>query len=99
MFMDQGINRQRSRSCTLQTLNCLEIQNGLNEEIQMIWARFLKVLTNAVLAVIALGAAATIGHAQNTYQGKFTIAVETQWGGATIPPGDYSFVLVSNSFP
>ncbi len=65
----------------------------------MIWARFLKVLTNAVLAVIALGAAATIGNAQNAYQGKFTLAVETRWGSATIPPGDYSFVLASNSFP
>ncbi len=65
----------------------------------MIWARFLKVLTNAVLAVIAFGAAATIGNAQNAYQGKFTIAVETRWGGTTIPPGDYSFVLASNTLP
>ncbi len=65
----------------------------------MIWARFLKLLTTSVLAVIALGASAAIGNAQNAYQGKLTLEVETSWGGVTIPPGDYSFILTANSFP
>jgi hypothetical protein len=65
----------------------------------MIWAGFLKLLRTSLLAVIALGAATTIGNAQSAYQGKFTLEVETSWEGVTIPPGDYSFVLTANSFP
>jgi len=65
----------------------------------MIWARHLKLFTKLGVAGLALGTLATAGNAQNTYQGKFTLAVETHWGSATLPAGDYSFTLPSNSAP
>jgi hypothetical protein len=65
----------------------------------MIWARHLKLFTKVGVAALALGALATSGNAQNAYQGKFTLAVETHWGSATLPAGDYTFALPSNSAP
>jgi CRISPR/Cas system-associated protein Cas5 (RAMP superfamily) len=65
----------------------------------MIWARRLKLLTKFGVAALALGALATSGKAQNAYQGKFTLPFETHWGGATLPAGDYTFALPSNSAP
>lgn len=65
----------------------------------MIWARYLKLFTKLGLSTLALGTLATAGNAQNGYQGKFTLAVETHWEGVTLPPGDYTFALPSNSAP
>ena len=65
----------------------------------MIWARHLKLFTKLGQAALALGALATSGNAQNAYQGKFTLPFETHWGGATLPAGDYTFALPSNSAP
>ena len=65
----------------------------------MIWARNSKLFTKLVVAVFALGALATSGKAQNAYQGKFTLAVETHWRGATLPAGDYRFVLPTLGSP
>jgi hypothetical protein len=65
----------------------------------MIWARRLKLLTKFGVAAIALSALAASGKAQNAYQGKFTLPFETHWGGATLPAGDYTFTLPSNSAP
>jgi len=65
----------------------------------MIWARYLKLFTKLGVAALTLGALATSGNAQNSYQGKFTLTVETHWGSATLPPGDYTFALPSNSAP
>ena len=65
----------------------------------MIWARHLKLLTKLGVAALALGALATNGNAQNAYRGKFTLPVETHWGGATLPAGDYTFTLPSASAP
>jgi hypothetical protein len=65
----------------------------------MIWARRLKLLMKFGVAALALGALATSGKAQNAYQGKFTLPFETHWGGATLPAGDYTFTLPSNSAP
>src|SRR5439155_9159135 len=48
---------------------------------------------------ISLSALATAGNAQNAYQGKFTLAVETHWEGVALPAGDYTFALPSNSAP
>jgi hypothetical protein len=62
---------------------------------EMIWARRLKLLTKFGVAALALGALATSGKAQNAYQGKFTLPFETHWGGATLPAGDYTFVMSS----
>jgi len=57
----------------------------------------LKLFTKVGVAALALGAFATSGNAQSAYQGKFTLAVETHWGGARLPAGDYTFALPSNS--
>ena len=65
----------------------------------MIWARHLKLFTKLGVVALALGALATSGNAQNAYQGKFTLTFETHWGSATLPPGDYTFTLPSNSVP
>ena len=65
----------------------------------MIWARRLKLLTKFGVAALALGTLATSGKAQNAYQGKFTLPFETHWGGATLPAGDYTFVLPSTGSP
>jgi hypothetical protein len=65
----------------------------------MIWARRLKLLTKFGVAALALGALATSGKAQNAYQGKFMLPFETHWGDVTLPAGDYTFALPSNSAP
>jgi hypothetical protein len=65
----------------------------------MIWARHLKLFGKLGWATLALGALATSGNAQNAYQGKFTLPFETHWGSATLPAGDYTFALPSNSAP
>jgi len=65
----------------------------------MIRARHWKLFTKVSVAALALGALATSGKAQNAYEGKFTLAVETHWGGATLPAGDYTFILGSASSP
>ena len=65
----------------------------------MIWARYLKVFTKLGVSTLALSALATAGNAQNAYQGKFTLPVETHWEGVTLPAGDYTFALPSTSAP
>lgn len=63
----------------------------------MIWARHLKVFKKVGIAALALSALATNENAQNIYQGKFTLPFETHWGSATLPAGDYTFVMSSAS--
>ena len=63
----------------------------------MIWAQHLKLITKVGLTALVLGALATNGNAQNIYQGKFTLPFETHWGSATLPAGDYTFVMSSAS--
>ena len=63
----------------------------------MIWARNLKLFTKVAVAAFALGALATNGNAQNIYEGKFTLPFEAHWGSATLPAGDYTFVMSSAS--
>jgi hypothetical protein len=65
----------------------------------MIWARHLKLFTKVGMAALALGSLATSGNAQSVYRGKFTLAAETHWGDSTLPPGDYTLTLASNSAP
>jgi hypothetical protein len=65
----------------------------------MIWARYLKLFAKLGLSTLVLSALGTAGNAQNAYQGKFTLAVETHWEGVTLPAGDYTFALPSNSAP
>jgi len=63
----------------------------------MIWARHLKLLTKVGAAALALAALAISGNEQNVYKGKFTLPFETHWGSATLPAGDYTFVMSSAS--
>lgn len=63
----------------------------------MIWARHLKLFTKVGVAVLALGALAINGNAQNAYKGKFTLPFKTHWGSATLPAGDYTFTMSSAS--
>lgn len=63
----------------------------------MIRARHWKLFMKVGMAALALGALATSGNAQNRYQGKFTLPFETRWGSATLPAGDYTFVMSSAS--
>ncbi len=63
----------------------------------MIWAPHWKLFTKVSVAALALGALATSGNAQNVSQGKFTLPFETYWGSATLPAGDYTFVMSSAS--
>jgi hypothetical protein len=65
----------------------------------MIWARNSKFFPKLCMAALALGSLAISGNAQDAYQGKFTLPFETHWGSATLPAGDYSFTLPSNSAP
>jgi len=63
----------------------------------MTWARLFKAVTKVCLAALVLGALATSGKAQSIYQGKFTLPVETRWGAAKLPAGDYTFTVSSAS--
>jgi hypothetical protein len=63
----------------------------------MTWARLFKAVTKVCMATLVLGAVATSGKAQSIYQGKFTLPVETRWGAATLPAGDYTFTVSSAS--
>jgi hypothetical protein len=57
----------------------------------MMWARLVKSVTKVGIAALVLGALTTSGKAQTVYQGQFTLPVETHWGSATLPAGDYTF--------
>jgi hypothetical protein len=62
----------------------------------MIWAQLVKLVRTVGIAALVLGALATTGKAQQSvYQGKFTLPVETHWGNATLPAGDYTFTVAS----
>jgi hypothetical protein len=63
----------------------------------MIWARLVKSVTKAGIALLVLGALASSGKAQSIYHGKFTLPFETHWGSATLPAGDYTFTVASAS--
>jgi hypothetical protein len=63
----------------------------------MNWARLFKAVTKVCLAALVLGAVATSGKAQSIYHGKFTLPVETHWGAAKLPAGDYTFTVSSVS--
>jgi hypothetical protein len=61
--------------------------------------RYWKVIAKVGVVVLAAGALNVSVHAQNAYQGKFTLPFETYWGGATLPAGDYTFALPTESSP
>jgi hypothetical protein len=63
----------------------------------MTWARLFKAVTKVCMAALVLGAVATSGKAQSILHGQFTLPVETRWGNATLPAGDYTFTVSSAS--
>jgi hypothetical protein len=63
----------------------------------MTWARLFKAVMKVCMAALVLGAVATSGKAQSIYRGQFTLRVETRWGTATLPAGDYTFTVSSAS--
>lgn len=63
----------------------------------MTWVRLFKAVTKVCMAALVLGAVATSGKAQSIYHGQFTLPVETRWGNATLPAGDYTFTVSSAS--
>ena len=62
-------------------------------------AIYVKVPMEVRVASLVRAALATNVNEQNAYRGKFTLPVETHWGGATLPAGDYTFTLPSASAP
>ena len=61
----------------------------------MIWAQLVRSVTKVGITALVLSALATSGSAQDMYRGKFTLPVETHWGTATLPAGDYAFAVIS----
>jgi hypothetical protein len=61
--------------------------------------RYLKVVSKLGLAALVLGILAGTGNAVTAYQGKFTLPFEVYWAGSTLPAGDYTFELASQSSP
>jgi hypothetical protein len=52
---------------------------------------------SAVLGVLAVLFAAHAAKAEN-FRGTFTLPIEVHWGGATLPPGEYTFNLDTAQF-
>ena len=53
--------------------------------------------TSTLIRVVFLALLATVASvgllSAEDYRGKFTLPFETKWGGATLPPGDYTLQL------
>ena len=62
-------------------------------------ARYPKVVSKLGLAALALGILPGAGNAVTAYQGKFTLPFQVYWAGSTLPAGDYTFELASQSSP
>ena len=60
-------------------------------------ARLVKLVAKISIAALVLGTLAPSGKPQNLYQGRFTLPVETRWGNATLPAGDYTFTVLPAS--
>ena len=58
--------------------------------------RSLKFLNQLALVALALCLSAGLGSAQEIhYKGMFTLPFEAHWGGAVLPPGDYTISMPS----
>jgi hypothetical protein len=62
-------------------------------------SKFNRILAVVAITLVAVCASANSASAQSAYAGTFTLTQEARWGGATLPAGDYSFVLESQSMP
>ena len=61
--------------------------------------RILKLPNQIALVALALCATAVLGKSQDAYQGTFTLPFEAHWGGATLPAGEYTISMHSDTDP
>ena len=62
-------------------------------------SNFSRLVAIATLGLIAICASASAASAQSVFKGKFTLPEDVQWGNASLPAGDYTFSLKSESLP
>jgi hypothetical protein len=62
-------------------------------------SKFNRILAAIAITLVAVCASANSASAQSAYAGTFTLTEEVRWGSATLPAGDYSFVLQSQGLP
>ncbi len=60
---------------------------------------FNRILAITAIALIGLCASAAPASAQNAFKGSFTLPDDVRWANASLPAGDYTFVLKSSSLP
>jgi hypothetical protein len=56
-----------------------------------------RILTLVAVGLMSIGFSASASHAQAIYKGTFTLDHEIRWQNATMPAGDYTFTVASNS--
>jgi len=56
-----------------------------------------RILTLAAVGLMAIGFGASASQAQAIYKGTFTLDREVRWQNATMPAGDYTFTVESNT--
>jgi hypothetical protein len=56
-------------------------------------------VVNVALTVLLASVLATLAHAQAVSAGKFALPVETRWGMAVLPAGEYTYRLDSANLP
>jgi hypothetical protein len=62
-------------------------------------SNFSRILAITAIALIAVCASATSASAQGAFKGTFTLPDDVKWANATLPAGDYSFMLQSAAVP
>jgi hypothetical protein len=60
---------------------------------------FTRILAIAAIATIAIFVSAKPASAQSAFKGSFTLPQDANWGGYTLPAGDYTFRLKSTTLP
>ena len=60
---------------------------------------FTRILAITAIALMALCASAAPASAQDAFKGSFTLPEDVRWANASLPAGDYTFVLPSTSLP
>ncbi|MBV9888856.1 MAG: hypothetical protein JO119_20120 [Acidobacteria bacterium] len=56
-----------------------------------------RILTLVTVGLLSIGFSATASEAQAIYKGSFTLEREVRWQNATMPAGDYTFTVESNT--
>lgn len=56
-----------------------------------------RILTLVAVGLLSIGFGASASQAQAIYKGSFTLAQDVRWQNATMPAGDYTFTVESNT--